>query len=416
MILFFLRRYNDIDHTVPIIYRMAKDGHRDFEVYCLNLNIDIKNDFRLAFLRNTFHVPIKYVYQAYMPSPIHRMVIFFIRRLALSDSIESPFVKFLKRAQKRLFDENWAFKMLEHKKASILILDKQHPKKYITCHLIAGAKKLQLPLVAVHHGISMYINDDWTTVAHDTVGYNDFRPQLDDFDAFLVQFERFRQAIIRGGVPPEKVVVLGSTRFCQEWRDVYLNLVPKSELSKQKNDLSKLRIVLMDHSSEYRIDPRVVVNTVRRLSALDFVDLVVKPTTATHVEKKGGISSQELCAIAKVDYHTHSIELIRWADVVMGTTSSILLEPLLMGKLFIYPKYFHKNEMLWEVKGASWTVNSYEELEAALRTIKKLSDYKPYSQEDVNQFITEVVYGGQADRDVLGDHVKFILSHAKSIN
>jgi len=85
-------------------------------------------------------------------------------------------------------------------------------------------------------------------------------------------------------------------------------------------------------------------------------------------------------------------------------------EQHLMKKIFIYPRYFHENTMLWDSMNACWTVNNYNELEDALRKIVDKPGYKRYSDRDVNKFITEVVYGGVENRDVLGDYKKFILS------
>ena len=79
-------------------------------------------------------------------------------------------------------------------------------------------------------------------------------------------------------------------------------------------------------------------------------------------------------------------------------------------KTFIYPKYFHENEMLWEKMNACWTVNNYQELEEAIYKIKSDHNYRAYSQEDVDKFIEYVVYNGNRDRDVLGDYKDFIVS------
>ena len=68
MILFFVRRYNDIDHTVPVIYRMAKDGFRDLEILCVNLRIDIEQDFRLKFLKDSFGIRTRYATQFFWPT------------------------------------------------------------------------------------------------------------------------------------------------------------------------------------------------------------------------------------------------------------------------------------------------------------------------------------------------------------
>ena len=168
----------------------------------------------------------------------------------------------------------------------------------------------------------------------------------------------------------------------------------------------------MDHSSLFRIKKTVVEASVKQIANLDFVDLIIKPSTSAQEEKKGGISSDRLSQFSPVCYETSSTELCEWADVVMGTTSSILLEPLLMKKIFIYPKHFCENQHLYEEMNACWVVNSDRELINALQKINIDRGYKPYSQENVDSFIKCVVYSGKRNRDVLGEYKDFIVSRA----
>ena len=102
MILFFLRRYNDIDHTVPIIYRMAKDGFRDVEILCTNANINLDADFRLAFLSNRLGIYPRYATHFFWPTRFQDQIRAFTtsglyyRRSIINRSASS--VLFLKRA------------------------------------------------------------------------------------------------------------------------------------------------------------------------------------------------------------------------------------------------------------------------------------------------------------------------------
>jgi hypothetical protein len=65
--------------------------------------------------------------------------------------------------------------------------------------------------------------------------------------------------------------------------------------------------------------------------------------------------------------------------------------------------------MLYDDFGACWTVKVFHELLEALRILKEDPSYKPYSQKNVDSFITEIVYNGDKERDVLGDYEKYIL-------
>ena len=47
MIIFFIRRFNDIDHIVPIIHKVALKDKNNFLVLCLNPDLAINKDYRI---------------------------------------------------------------------------------------------------------------------------------------------------------------------------------------------------------------------------------------------------------------------------------------------------------------------------------------------------------------------------------
>ena len=67
MIIFFIRRYNDIDHLVPIIHKIALKNSNSFLVLCLNPHLQIKDDYRLRFLKDKYSVTIDYLYGFHTP-------------------------------------------------------------------------------------------------------------------------------------------------------------------------------------------------------------------------------------------------------------------------------------------------------------------------------------------------------------
>jgi hypothetical protein len=103
-------------------------------------------------------------------------------------------------------------------------------------------------------------------------------------------------------------------------------------------------------------------------------------------------------------------ELCEWADVVLVIGSSVITEALMQKKPVLYLKYLHANTMLFEECGACWTIQTEAELEQALQSLQKKSMGLPYGDENVSRFLSEVVYGGQNNRDVLTDYVKFIVN------
>ena len=458
MILFFVRRFNDIDHTVPVVYRMAKDGYKDIAVLASNPRYDIKNDFRLNFLKNQYAVEVDHVYRYFMPTLIHKLTSWLIcrplnertfgkyyysnREKPKRNSV-MPFRRFVDTVCKalsslftperlfvifdqcisklgaagrerkgfinriifeRLFGIGWSIEMLRKKGVSLLVFDLSIPGRWNTSSLVNAGKRLKIPIIALPHGLNM---TDSKLFENEIAMYGGL---WNGYDAIIVQHMKHKMRAVEDGVVMEKLFVFGSARFCREWEDVYFGIIPESGHYVKKSVHGKLKVVFMDHSSKYMANVDDILETIKKIGSIDFVDLVVKPSTSS---VRGSMTSGELYNVAKIDNITHSVELIRWADVVIGTISSISLEVLLMNKVFIYPKYFHNVRMMWETMEACWVVNNYTELEDALYKIKRSPGYKQYKEDNVNKLVTETVYGGKGSRDVLGDYKDFIISFAE---
>ena len=53
--------------------------------------------------------------------------------------------------------------------------------------------------------------------------------------------------------------------------------------------------------------------------------------------------------------------------------------------------------------GACWPIYSEMELQEALLSLKDGQKDMPYTNENVNRWLTEIVYGSRRERDVLQD-------------
>jgi UDP-N-acetylglucosamine:LPS N-acetylglucosamine transferase len=110
--------------------------------------------------------------------------------------------------------------------------------------------------------------------------------------------------------------------------------------------------------------------------------------------------------------HVLTSELCEWADVVLIIGSSVITEALMQGKPVLYLKYLHANTMLFEEVGACWNIHDEAELGHALQSLRLNKTDVPYQDQNVKKFLSEVVYGGRNERDVLKDYVQFITNCA----
>jgi hypothetical protein len=96
--------------------------------------------------------------------------------------------------------------------------------------------------------------------------------------------------------------------------------------------------------------------------------------------------------------------------------SSILIETLVQRKPVLYLKYLHENTTEYEELGACWTIYDEAELKDALLSLQVNKAKVPYTEENINRFLSEIIYGGRGERDVLGDYEDFIVNHAGNRN
>ncbi|MCF8031901.1 MAG: hypothetical protein K9K66_00075 [Desulfarculaceae bacterium] len=412
-ILFLVRAYNDIDHMAPIVWRMARDGGAEISLLCANPTYDLTHDFRLNFLAAEHGVRAGYLYQAHAPGPAHRLAASLVcGRSPLGPKLQA---RLHDKARYRLFGEGWARQMLKRLAPQVLVVDWQRPKFFNLPAMLAAAQDLGIPVLAVPHGMNLVTNTLCTNKAVEEGQDQDFGVDWDLFDHSLVQFELYRKRVIDGGLDPAKVTVMGSARFCPEWREVLGRILPpEARLAGRGRD--RLKLVYMDQHHRMRLRPRRIASAMKALARRPGVELMIKPATRgvgqTLADPEWGVSSAEIKGLAELASDTHSLNLIRWADAVLCASSSICLEVLLEGKTLVYPRYFHENHMLFEDFGACWGLDSEKELLAALDQMEKRPATRPYGQRQVDSFLTEAVFGGAPGRDVLGDYARFILERA----
>ena len=422
MIVFVIRRYNDIDHLVPIIYKIAKDTSKNILVICQNPHYDIGNDFRLRFIQDRYGVTIKYAFNAHAPSLAHKILAKLIcgsyhfqndDKFSVAKFSQNLLSKFYYKyldsyifdnlVVNKYFGEKWAYDFLKMEQVTIMIFDFAKGRQYITGALFTAAKRLGIPTIAVPPGAMM-----WDVRLR---AGNSFEKHYDmpDYDYYVMQHEFRKKVTIEMGGPIEKMVTLGIPRYCHEWQEVLYNITPVT-ISQQQRQPGKLRVLFIDRRAQHGMDELRLLETIKRLSALEFAHLLIKPHTRTNY-----LGVSELAKYAQITPDISSVELIRWADIVIGTTSSILLEALIQKKTVLMPKYLCNLPLMIERMHACWRIDSEDELVSVLMGIHDGCRAKPYQDEDVNAFLNHLIYADEEGRDVLQGYQDFILSKAKSL-
>lgn len=423
---------------VPVVYKLASDGV-PVSVFSLEPLLEIAADYRLQFLRERWQVPVQYVYEAHAPSLAHRLV----GRLLCSRIVRRAtrarlralwaqrgraarhwwlellavlplmvyrtwlFVWLYERLWRPLlYNQEWADSFIERLGPRLLVFDWVSPRKFMIRALMQGARARGVRSVAVPHGVHM-VTDELRAEQAMRAGHVKRAWPVADYDGVAVPEPLFRDFLARTNVAAEKIEVLGSPRFCDEWERAHDTIAPPSRVPPGLG-AGKLKVVYMDKRFRSRMHPAAVLGALRELAALPGIELVIKPETRGNFP-----ASPEMAEFALIASDIPSLDLIRWADVIIGVHSSVLLEVLVQRKVLVYPKFFSDNVTFFEDYAACWVVETPQALLAAVRRLSDDLGFRPYPQENAERLLTDVVYGGVRGRSVLGAYRDFLLRHAR---
>ena len=421
MYLFFIRHFNDIDHMTPIVWKMAQSNY-PVEVYCINPACDLKNDYRLNFLKQN-GVKIDYIFYHFDHGLglRHRTRRFFyfkclsLSRVILSSKKIQYFTtidklnQWLQRranrlyigAIKRFYNIQWARGVIKQSGAKVLCFDWIRSKKRrVVGSLVKAAKEMSIPAISLPHGVFLYTND---YIKHNSSVEMRFE-KFNLFDHVVVQNPLRKEIIAKSGVDRKKLVVLGSTRYCDEWMAVNREILPR-KMTTQNSVTPNLKVVFMTTRPSYRINVDQMLQTFKMLSQMDGFEVVIKPHTRSGAEA----SIYQDVPLSDVS-DLSSVELCEWADVILVVASSIIIEALKLGKPALYLKHLHENTLEYEEFNACWIINSDAELKNALLSLRDKNYKLPYTDNGVNRWLAEIIYGGRNKRDVLNDYTQFIVS------
>ena len=420
MYLFFIRAFNDIDHMAPVVWKMSRDNY-PVAVYCINPDYDIDNDYRLTFLKE-LGIKVDFVYNDFDQElgSLHKILRFlFLKCFSLGrrwDSeprkglviVRSIFGRLVQKIGSRLFKltkkifygPKWARNVLRQSVAQALCFDHVRPKQYIIDSLLGAAEEMSVPTLALPHGVYLYTNNLVKVASTEESRYDKFNR----FAYIVVQNKLRQEVLARAGVNEEKIFVLGSARYSDEWMSQYSKILPRM-IKSDAEGAGKLKVVFMTTRPVYRIDVERMLRTFKMLSELDGIEVVVKPHTRTGTEAHI-YDNSPLANVSDIS----SVELCEWADVMLVIGSSIIIEALTRKKPALYLKYLHENTTEYEEFGACWIINDETELQDALLLLRDGEGHVPYTEDNVDKWLAEIIYGGRGIRDVLSDYKEFIVN------
>jgi UDP-N-acetylglucosamine 2-epimerase len=263
-----------------------------------------------------------------------------------------------------------------------------------------ASQRLSIPTVALPHGVHLYTND----VTKPKSEENRRHKKFNQFDYIIATNQLRKVALTQSGVASEKISVLGSARYCDEWMNQNCKVLPKKSHKTSKNS-GLLKLVFFPSKPQCNMDLERMSKTVNILSDLEGIQLMVKPHTRTSIGKE----------YFKFDSRSDATEILtaelcEWADAILVVGSSVITEALMRNKPALYLKYMHTNTTLFDEYQACWTINDEQELINAVKSLINNPKKIPYNKTNVDLFLSETVYGGGKKKDILQVYEQFIVN------
>lgn len=342
-ILFFVNRFNDIDHTAPVVWECSNRG-MEVEVRSLNPFLKIERSERLKYLKRN-GIKVRHLYPAWLRIPG-------VKNLTDWNKVVG----------KKILGEEWHDQQLENIKPDCVVMDHAAQNGlYGVRHMRTWARANRVPLIDIPHGIMLY---KVSPPDYDR-GFSMLKEHWRTF--LVIPHEWYKADCVKHGMDRDKIRVLGSPRFDAAWRKtLYEEVLPKASPMEPPHKMKRVVFFEMGADRYHDLKERVK-RAVYCIAGLPGLHIKLKPqprNNRVHYEIPAGI---------EVDARTDSIDLIRWCDVVLCLNSSIMLEPYFQGKPIIYPKYWHEEEMIFEDYDVVETVRNDDELIGAITASRNIA-------------------------------------------
>jgi len=397
--LFFLRHYNDIDHITPVVHKWIERGHTCDLV--LMGEAHFRKDFRVLYLESLEGVRVARIDEILTRAQFLRM---HLQKLLLDRNVRSSPLAIISRLLERYFTAGRREKFW--KKIARRILQRSFPERgpgvvafdWISRNsvfpiefvqtVVAMAHEMGLKAVSLPHGDSPHANKLVRIEELKLAPHQKFA-SAGMFDRVVVPNElcatRFRPF-----TGDERIAVLGSPRYCDEWLKKLDTLLPESPLHA---DPDKLKIVLFLRKRDFSIFWDEVDRVVQLLASFPKVQLIVKAHT------RGGWKQplsrnrtlRRLENVRFVASEVHSSHLLGWADVIVDIATSVAFEAVKLDKPVLAADYLHAGISTVGIYMPECTLNCRDDLYAKVEHFLARGCGGFYDEAHRREFLAEVV-------------------------
>lgn len=412
-ILFFLRANNDIDHIVPIIYKWLSIEKVPTDIV-LTSSPDHMNDYRIRFLRQFENLRVYFIDEFLskknrkkqkQKSQIAKRSRYHPARIInkIWNKMSPPSTKTLYDA---LFVERMFDSVFENVDKGIIVFDWTYTD--FVSLVLKAAKKRGFITISLPHGDRPHYN---RMNSLNDLDYSCIEAYADGtmFDYMVVPnrlcAERYEPYI----EPSDRIKVLGSPRYNDEWLDIIPSLIPTYHSAKSHD---KLKIVFFLCNFNYPIFWDEVIRTIKMLLKFSGVYLIVKHHTRSATVQNLINAYPELgenVPNLEIFYDDVPSEaLLQWADIVLDLGTSVTFEAVKHNKPVLAMEYLNANHTTVAHYMKTCEIKCRDDLYNWIQRFLQNGTDNFYDETERQRFIREIIDG--SDKDVLKRYVKFLKS------
>lgn len=414
--LFFLRHYNDIDHVTPVVHKWVEAGHRaDVVMMGSRSSLD---DYRVAFLAAKEAVDVAWIGEIVgRPRHLRMGLQKLLRNRYFRSAIPSPLRPaldkligedqrraFWKSIGERLIERSFGESREETSARGIVAFDwisgnSVFPIEFVEC-TVEAARERGLGAISLPHGDSPHASYMVRREELDMAPRRKFAPAR-MFDTVVVPNElcavRFRPFM-----DEDRVAVLGSPRYCDEWLEKLEALLPPSPLTARSNTF---KLVMFSRKEDFSIFWDEVARAVQIWAAFPNVELIIKSHT------RGGwrqplsrtLDLRKLRNVRFVAGEIHSSHLLDWADAAVDIATSVAFEAVKRRLPVLAADYLQASRSTIGLHLPECLLSCRDDAYLKLETLINGGTRDFYNEDHRAQFLREVI--DVPDRDVLPRYV-----------
>jgi hypothetical protein len=258
-------------------------------------------------------------------------------------------------------------------------MDWAQREHHFTATLTDMARRQGIPSLSLPHGIDHVVDRAYYT---ERLNAGTF----DHFDHIVVPNDIRRDVLTGAGILPERIHVLGAPRFTAAWIDRLSAVYP----SRPDDGSGRLKVVFFEQKIPERFEATLA--TLKAMAALDNADLIIQPKPI----RQGREDDLRRHFPSQISAG-HATSLCAWADVIVGTSSTVMFEALVRKKHLVWARHIDTHDLSYRTHGGAWIVDGDGGLTDLLQRLHRDRGTPPV---DGEAFCREILWGGRIEGEV----------------